>query len=403
MMTHTLHSIETGTLVSVIVPVYNTEKYLRRCIDSILSQSYRTIEIILVNDGSTDRSEIICREYVELDPRVFLVYKKNGGLVSARKAGIRASHGDYVVWVDSDDWIEDDYIEKMMEFRNTFSADMVVCDLFRDDGAASTKIRSGVGYGAYRPKDIVIKLIYDGTFFQHGIQPFLPSKLIKKSLIEELFMVVDERISTGEDAAISYEAIINCEHIFISEYCGYHYVNRIQSMSKTKSRNELERCSLFFRYIDRRLARYELYPVLHSQLNAYFKYILLIRCMGFFDKDEQIVLSPFGGVHREDKLAIYGAGVFGQEIYRYLTVEKSIFPTFWFDNQCDFYANNGMDVVSPDKLKEYAKSIDIILIAVTSKRIAEEIMGVITKENNCAEKVRWLSDEFLAGCERNFT
>ena len=95
-------------MVSVIVPVYNISGYLERCLQSILSQTYVDLEIILVDDGSEDSSGQICDQYAEIDNRIRVIHKKNGGLVSARKAGVSAASGDYVVWVDGDDWIEPD-------------------------------------------------------------------------------------------------------------------------------------------------------------------------------------------------------------------------------------------------------------------------------------------------------
>ena len=97
--------------ISVIVPVYNVEEYIRTCVDSLIGQSYSNIEIILVDDGSTDASGRICDEYAQMDARVNVIHKENGGLISARKAGVQCVTGDYVTYVDSDDWIDLDAYE----------------------------------------------------------------------------------------------------------------------------------------------------------------------------------------------------------------------------------------------------------------------------------------------------
>ncbi len=100
-------------LISVIVPVYNVEKYMERCVDSILRQTYTNIEIILVDDGSTDASSRLCDEYAARDGRIKVVHKENGGLSDARDAGLAVAEGDYIGYVDSDDWIEPDMYELM--------------------------------------------------------------------------------------------------------------------------------------------------------------------------------------------------------------------------------------------------------------------------------------------------
>ena len=101
-------------LISVVIPVYNVETTLRKCVDSVLAQTYDNTEVILVNDGSTDRSEDICRSYEQIDPRVKVISKENGGLSSARNAGIDKSCGEYIFFIDSDDWIDSDTLEVLL-------------------------------------------------------------------------------------------------------------------------------------------------------------------------------------------------------------------------------------------------------------------------------------------------
>ena len=97
-------------LISIIVPVYNVEEYLKECIDSIINQTYKRIEIILVDDGSTDKSGKICDDYAKIDKRIKVVHKENGGLSDARNVGISVSSGKYIAFVDSDDWVEKNYV-----------------------------------------------------------------------------------------------------------------------------------------------------------------------------------------------------------------------------------------------------------------------------------------------------
>ena len=119
---------QSAPLVTVIVPVYNVEKYLVRCLDSIASQTYRNLEIIVVNDGSTDASGEICRQYVEHDPRMLLLFQENQGSAVARNLGLNHASGEYVVFVDSDDYISECFVEALLNQAIKYDAPIVVCD-----------------------------------------------------------------------------------------------------------------------------------------------------------------------------------------------------------------------------------------------------------------------------------
>lgn len=116
-----------NVLVSIIIPIYNVEKYLAECLQSIINQTYSNIEIILVNDGSTDNSEKICLNYIKLDKRIKYYYKKNGGLSSSRNYGLTKSHGSYICFIDSDDFIDNNYVEKLLLFTIKNNCEITIC------------------------------------------------------------------------------------------------------------------------------------------------------------------------------------------------------------------------------------------------------------------------------------
>ena len=120
-------------LISVIVPVYNVEKYLSRCLDSIISQTYRKLEIVLVDDGSTDNSSMICDEYAKKDCRITVIHTENHGLSEARNKGIENSHGEYVSFVDSDDYLHKRFLETLLNLVIETGSDLSVCDFVRVD------------------------------------------------------------------------------------------------------------------------------------------------------------------------------------------------------------------------------------------------------------------------------
>ena len=131
--------MEQNPLISVIVPVYNVAAWLPRCVDSVLTQTYQNLEILLIDDGSTDASGEICDAYAEKDPRIRVIHKKNGGLSSARNAGLDVSNGQYIGFVDSDDWIEPEMYEKMLALMECNEAQLVCAGRYDVDGDTGEK------------------------------------------------------------------------------------------------------------------------------------------------------------------------------------------------------------------------------------------------------------------------
>lgn len=141
-------------MISVIIPIYNSEKYLNRCLESVINQSYTDLEIILVNDGSIDSSAKICDDYSGIDSRIKVVHKKNSGAASSRNAGIDLASGDYITFVDSDDYIELDMYEKMMGINRHHNCDVVMCDCYKEDGKSKSIFTHDIRKGYYDKKKL---------------------------------------------------------------------------------------------------------------------------------------------------------------------------------------------------------------------------------------------------------
>lgn len=222
-------------MISVIVPVYKVEKYLRRCLDSLAAQTLNDIEIIIVDDGSPDGCPDICDEYAAKDARMKVVHKENGGLLSARKAGFAASKGDYIGFVDGDDWVEPDTFLNMYKAVCEHSPDMVLSDFLCDYGdraePSSQCFEEGF-YGRERlEKEIFPRMLFDGRFYSFGVNPNCWSKLVRRELIEKNLLPVDERIRMGEDAAFIYPCMLDSQSISCLKTPTYHYRITEQSMS----------------------------------------------------------------------------------------------------------------------------------------------------------------------------
>ena len=157
--------------ISVIVPVYNVEELLPRCVESIMAQTKENIEIILVDDGATDGSGAVCDDYAQKDERIRVIHKPNGGLTSAWKAGAQAAKGAYLGFIDSDDWIDEDMYERMWESAVKYDSDMVVCGLVFDYEDQSIEKRQEISdfqkefYDRTELEALFPTLINDGRFF----------------------------------------------------------------------------------------------------------------------------------------------------------------------------------------------------------------------------------------------
>ncbi len=176
--------------VSVIVPVYKAESYLHKCLDSILQQSFRDFELILVDDGSPDASGMICDEYAKIDQRVSVVHKANGGVSSARQTGLNMAKGDYVIFVDSDDWVEPDYLSELYNKALHESADMVVCDFYEIERGEKNRVDCSFEFVS---SDELVKSLFC------GFHCFCMNKMVRRSAFTDNSIEFPLDISIGED------------------------------------------------------------------------------------------------------------------------------------------------------------------------------------------------------------
>ena len=220
--------------LSVVVPIYKVEPYLAQCIESILAQTFRDLELILVDDGSPDKCPEICDTYAAKDDRIRVIHKPNGGLVSARKAGARIAQGQYITFVDSDDWIDEEMYATMKALADARGADVIITDFFYDRKGDVTRYFTVQAPGYYEGEDLEQlrqKMIYSGELYKPGIFPVVWNKWFKRELLMPNLEPIDEKISLGEDMACTYPCIIDAKSVELyQERCFYHYRWRPESM-----------------------------------------------------------------------------------------------------------------------------------------------------------------------------
>lgn len=215
--------MENLPLISVVVPVYNVEQWLERCVYSICSQSYQNLEIILVDDGSTDNSGNICDELSKIDNRIKVIHKQNGGLSDARNAGLAETRGEYISFIDSDDWIEKEFIERLLNAIQQNSCDIAGCKYRK----CSSEIHENIS------REIEKLMIFDKIeamselIDNAKIEQVVWNKLYDRHIIQDIMF---EKGKYHEDEFWSYQVIARINRYVSINYVGYNYFQRENSI-----------------------------------------------------------------------------------------------------------------------------------------------------------------------------
>jgi len=239
--------------VSIIVPVYNAEAYLERCVESLRGQSYKNLEIILVDDGSRDESGRLCDEYQRQTPEIKVIHKANGGLISAWKAGVANSTGEYLCFVDSDDWVDTSMVSEMAEQLSGSKREIIASDYVIERGNGSKQyvwqqLPPGV-YEGEALKQVVPKLLGEERRY---VCISRCMKLISRSLIEANCRYCDPAVRMGEDTTIMLPALIDCERLVIMDHKAYyHYLYVKESMIHKYDENLFANIELLRKVIGR--------------------------------------------------------------------------------------------------------------------------------------------------------
>lgn len=219
-------------LISIIVPVFNLENELPRCLDSILAQSYQSIEVIVVDDGSSDNSADVMRQYAEKDSRIKPVFQENGGVTSARLHGVGEASGQWIGFVDGDDKIESDMYERLLRNAAEYHADISHCgyQMCFEDGRIHYFHNTGLL--AQQDKITALKELLSGS----RIEPGLWNKLFHKTLFHSLLHgeAVPLDIKINEDLLMNYRLFSAAEQTVFEDWCPYHYIVRSASASRAK-------------------------------------------------------------------------------------------------------------------------------------------------------------------------
>ena len=215
-------------LISIIIPVYNAEKYIRKSLDSVLGQTYQKLEVILVNDGSTDQSGAICNEYAQKDSRVVVLHKENGGVSSARNAGLKRAKGNYIGFIDPDDWIDPYMFEELYQLIIDHNADISACGYVIED--INGNILKQTAHSEVREfnRAATFNNILDPT----GFQGYVCNKLFSAELIKKEDIVFNEDIHFGEDLLFCCDNFLKNQKFVYDPSPRYHYIYHDNNTTK---------------------------------------------------------------------------------------------------------------------------------------------------------------------------
>ena len=231
-------------LISVIIPVYNVAEFLNRCMESVCGQTYRNLEIIVVDDGSTDESSAMCDKWAASDSRIRLIRQPNGGLSAARNTALDVAKGEWIAFVDSDDWIERDMYEGLCRVAVENDADIVACGYIRDYTHKS-KVRNLSDIVKTISPDEALKMIVEDRHLQNHMW----SKIYRRRLFNEVRFPVGE---IYEDIAVSHLLLHQANRVVLVDKAYYHYSIRRNSLSRVPSIKADKECQ-YFRQITRQI------------------------------------------------------------------------------------------------------------------------------------------------------
>lgn len=384
-------------LISVIVPIYKVEKYLEQCIQSIRNQTYKNLEIILVDDGSDDRCPQICDRHVKADKRIKVIHKKNGGLDSARKAGMRVATGKYVGYVDGDDWIEPEMYEKLIEYAHIYEVDVVESGVIDSWEKVEKRRTAYLPEGCYKGEEFIEKvepkLLYAGVFFEHGISPYLWSKLFDKEKILKYQMMGGVMNEIQDDTMVSLPCIAESRNVYISYNCYYHYRVRKDSLKRECRVKEVSNLLKYYPEFFSRFKGTRLCSDDDAQIKYYVMYWLLYKApYAFDDLDKGKFLVQFGGLNIKDKIVLYGAGAAGIHLENYIRSLNEANIVCWADRNYK-YLESTLDVCNPKEIMMY--EFDYVIISMLREEAVKSAKKDLMELGVPEERILWIKQEYI--------
>ena len=391
--------------VSVIIPAYNVEGYISRCIDSVKNQSYSDLEIIIINDGSTDKTGDVINELAKFDDRIIILHQENKGVLEARKAGIIRATGEYCFFVDSDDWIDSDMVSVLVGKAIENKSDIVFSGLVRvNDDVQSVKkdVENEITYTGGSLKAFYKYIFDDEKDNNTGVFLSVCSKCIRTSLLKQISCSELRNMSFLEDTAMLLACCFLADSITIIPQALYYYYMRNDSTTHRKNDNILSDINKMYVYVKECATKSTYYDIIRDGLDVFFVDQCIRGLSIYYDLSDSAkfpyYLFPMR-IPEGSKVIIYGAGRVGESFYLQFSNMEGIKVVAWVDkNVADCRGGIGKVCVVDNVLKyEY----DILIIAVRYEEMAMQIkQNLINYYGMQENKIVWVKpagilDEYI--------
>ena len=376
--------------LTVIVSVYNKKEYLKECIESLIQQTYDGLNIIIVDDGSNDGSELICDFYSDY-PCINIIHKQNQGCISSRYEGLKNATTEYVAFVDGDDFVKNNMYEFLMNFAAEYDADIITGGCVRYWDKDDYKMDKGSAFeeGIYNKKEIMEKIVQRMLWAESknswDLDPSLCFKIIKKDIIlKEYEFLKDETFTYGEDTAIIYPLIFQAKKIYITNEILYYHRQRERNVIAPYILNNefFENTFSLYSYLKKRFNDLNVYSIMEKQLDMFYMKSVLYHKNKYPDIQRKEIrwIFPFGKVKKDERIILYGAGQVGRDYYKQIIETSYCKVILWVDKNV-----NKENITCVDNI--FKHEYDKVVIAISSKVVVESIMNELLEQGINKEKI----------------
>ena len=379
--------------ISVIVPVYNTKEYLPQCIESIQNQTYTNVEIVLVDDGSSDGSGELCDDYMKNDPRIIAIHKKNSGQLSARKEGARKATGDYIMCVDADDWIDEDRIRRVVEKICMHYPDIVYINGFIREYLENSRLSI----------NHLDEKLFDADMIKHDFMKLLASKdafldrkiflahwlvCVKREVYVESVDYVDDRIRRSEDQVAVLSCVLNSKSLYLFNSPSYHYrQDREGAIGARGTTWDEQHAELYFRELCKiEKCMKDLSPEVEEVVTQFSYQNLFLTNYRKLYCFYKAYLFPFFEVKNGSKIIVYGAGNVGIEMITAVEMDDRFDLISWVDRKPKMVARSKIVVDGIEEI--YKREFDYIVISILDPSIASKIKEELVCNGISNEKIK---------------
>lgn len=385
--------------VSLIIPVYNSEPYLKRCLDSVLAQTIKEIEIVCVDDGSTDGSSEILDEYSKSKKNIKVIRQENRGVVAARRLGVSVAQGKYIGYVDSDDWVEKDMFEKLYGYAVSQAADLVTSGYYLE-GDYITSHYDTVAAGLYKGKRM--KYLREHTIYylskkETGLRATLCSKLFLRELLLKVQEMVPDQVSISEDKLSVLAYVLECQSVLVLKEAYYHYMIHSQSTVHTVNREYLTCVNEVYKCFISMYRNQKFTDNMRQQAELYITELLLkgINSLLGFQRRNLLWFDPYwlDQIPAGSKIILYGAGEAGEKCRQQILEKQCLQYMGCVDFRYDKFRDSNLIVDSPEILK--AVEYDYIVITIKNKVKAEQVKEKLRESGIELSKILWFEQKEL--------